>query len=355
MAIATILSFRLNGIMTYKYDTDHANRCMKSSVFQANAKLLQQRKRYVGFVTPEMKKRMQKAITLLIQSTPYKYQQHPVSGRIVCHKLSFITLTTPAHEKSHDAKYCHKHLLEPMLRELRRKHGMKSYIWKAEYQSNGQIHYHLTTEIMINHTTLRERWNKLLNENGMLDQFFSENGHRNPNSTDIHAVYKINNLEAYLVKYICKEYQNEEKLTGKVWDCSKNLKQGTYFKTELDYSTHQLIRKLQKTGEVITHYFEKAIYLDFKTSDYYSFFKNSIKQDFFKHLKNLQQWTQTTKTQTLTTPTALRDKVTPAQGITDSAKMIYTRKLGKHSDGWKRIIRNLSRQQLQLTYPCYLT
>lgn len=338
----TYLSFRHSGIMAYTQNIDHANRLKASQAFLDNASKLAQRERYKGFVTPALKKRMQKAITILLQSTPLKYSTHPVSGRTVAHKLSFITLTTPKHEKSTSAKFCHKHLLEPALRILRQRYGMKSYIWKVELQNNGQVHYHITTEIMINHTALRNIWNNLLRKNDMLAEFKKEYGHDNPNSTDIHAVHKINNLEAYLVKYICKEYQNETKLDGKIWDCSKNIKTADYFKAPLDFTTHQIIRKLQKTQQIITHYFEKAIYLDFKTSDYYIYFTDFLREQFFTHLENIQQW-----------KTLLNTVQTSVKSITGTVKEILQTKLQTLWHGSTKTTNYSRRQQLQLTYNCY--
>lgn len=340
----TYLSFRHSGIMAYTQNVDHGKRLMASQAFLNNASKLAQRERYKGFVTPALKKRMQKAITILLQSTPVTYSTHPVSGRTVAHKLSFITLTTPKHQNSTSAKWCHKNLLEPTLRVLRQRYGMKSYIWKVELQQNGQIHYHVTTEIMINHTALRNIWNNLLRKHDMLSDFKKQYGHDNPNSTDIHAVQKVNNLEAYLVKYITKEYQNETKLDAKVWDCSKNIKMAEYFKAPLDFTTHQIIRKLQKTREIITHYFEKAVYLDFKTSDYYIYFTDFIRDQFFTHLENIQSW------QTLLKPVR-----TSVQNITATVTEILQTKLPIHSAGSTKTTNYSKRQQLQLTYSCYST
>lgn len=287
-----VMSFRSSGVLYYNTPINHRNNLMKSTAFQNNVTLLKSRERYVGFVTDGIKKRMKRVITLLLQSTPYTYKIHPVSGRTISHKVSFITLTTPTHENSYDAKFCHKMLLEPTLRFLRAKHGMKSYIWKVELQSNGQIHYHITADIVINHTHLKDFWNNLLRKHSMLDQFKEKYGHDNPNSTDIHNVQKVNNLEAYLVKYICKEYQNESKINGKIWDCSTNLKANDYYKVQLDFQTHQQILQLQSTQQVKTLYFEKAIFLDFKTNDYYTFFRESIINEYYKHLNYIRSWTK---------------------------------------------------------------
>ena len=292
-----VLSFRHSSVLYYTTPLNHGRNLTSSAAFNKNAELLQKRERYKGLVTTGAIKRMRKAITLLIQSTPITYKWNPVISRSVAHQLSFVTLTMPPSKKSTDAKFCQKNLLEPILRHFRVKHGMKSYIWKLELQDNGSVHYHITTDFVIHHTALKQYWNKLLLKNGMLEDFKKQYGHENPNSTDIHQVSNIKNMEAYLVKYITKSYQNEAAVNGKVWDCSMNLKKADYFKMQLDGLTHQLIRTLQKTKQVATTYFEKAISLEFFTTDYYTFFTETIRNQFFSHLNNIRQWQiESTKT-----------------------------------------------------------
>lgn len=198
---------------------------------QATQQLLESVK-YSGQVTSGSKKRLTKAISLLIQSTKPRWIKNPVTKKSQYFQLSFITLTIPNQDKAKDAKFTHKNLLEPMLRVLRRRHQLKSYVWKAELQANGSVHYHLTSDIWINHTELRNEWNAILTKNGLLDGYYSENGNYNANSTDIHSVKKVKNMEAYLVKYVTKEYQNSVALNGKVWDCSRNLKASKYWTIE---------------------------------------------------------------------------------------------------------------------------
>lgn len=326
-----ILSFRSSGVLHYNVSANHRAKLLNSKSFLDNAVKLEKRERYKGYVSDGAKKRMRKAITLLLQSTPYTYKVHPVSGRVFHHKVSFVTLTTPKSEKSLDAKFCHKHLLEPFLRRMRDSFSMKSYIWKCELQENGQVHYHITADIVINHTELRDIWNNLLRKHGMLQEFKKQFGHDSPNSTDIHNVYKVGNLEAYLVKYICKAIGDEAKLNAKVWDCSRNVKSGDYFKIELDFRTHQIIRDLQTTKQVITKYFDKAIFLDFKTNDYYSFFTENIINNFHKHLNNIRTW----QTHLNGIKTALKTK-----------SVQLTNYLLTEERKWKPT-------QLQLMYPCY--
>lgn len=46
---------------------------------------------------------------------------------------------------------------------------------------------------------------------------------QDPNSTDIHGLYKIKNVPAYISKYMSKSETNKE-LKGRLWGCSDNLK-----------------------------------------------------------------------------------------------------------------------------------
>lgn len=288
------ISFRSSGLMYYSTSLRHRNAITNSSAFQANAAKLASRERYIGQVTSSMVKRMRKAITILIQSTPYQWIFNPISGKQVHHHLSFITLTITESAEVRCAKWSHKHLLEPMLRVLRNRYGMKSYIWKCELQKNGTIHYHITSDLFIQHDSLRMEWNKICQRLGLLDRFKAKYGHVNPNSTDIHSVQKVRNMESYMVKYITKELDKGQSLCAKVWDCSKNIKKADYFKCHLDTPTHEYIRELQTSLLVTTSYFDKAVFINFKTPDYYSYLSSNISQEFFNHLNQIRSWENVT-------------------------------------------------------------
>lgn len=261
-----------------------------SEKFKANAEKLLEREKYTGQITHGAKKRLTKAISLLVQSSPEKWIYNPVTKKTENHKLSFITLTLPAVEKAQDAKFTHKYLLQPMLRILRNKYKMCSYVWKAELQKNNSVHYHVTTDLFIRWEQLRQHWNALLRKNGLLQAFQQQYGHDNPNSVDIHSVQKVNDLEAYLVKYISKEYQNSKKLAGKVWDCSKNLKQAKYFTTTLDHELHQQINREIDLGWLKPVYRDHCTILRSRTTDYYQSFSKTIISEYFLHLNSILQW-----------------------------------------------------------------
>ncbi len=207
------------------------NNTTRSESFKENAALLTTREKYTGLLSEGAVKRMTKAIDLLISSTPTKQILNPVTKRRQPFKLSFITLTLPACNILSDKKES-KLMLEKLLRFLRSTHNMKSYVWKAETQKNGQIHYHITSDVYLHYSELRNYWNKILFKSGLFGEYFNNRGDRNINSTDIHSVKNIRDLGAYLIKYFTKKEQNETAIKGKVWDCSQNLKDFKYFTTD---------------------------------------------------------------------------------------------------------------------------
>lgn len=134
-----------------------------------------------------------------------------------------------------------------------RKKGLRNYIWKAELQKNGNIHFHLLTDFFISYQIVRDTWNNCQSKLGFISSFELKHGHRDPNSTDVKAVTSINNLAGYLSKYMLKptEKTKQQKLTadidlqrkGKVWDCSLNLKLKN---AEFDFLTDELYHELQR-------------------------------------------------------------------------------------------------------------
>jgi hypothetical protein len=120
-------------------------------------------------------------------------------------KVNFVTLTLPDTKEPITSNDLQKKLLNPFLTYMRKYHGLKNYVWRLEFQANGKLHVHLTTDSFLHLTTIREAWNRLLDNNGYLQLFFEKEGHKNPNSTDVHATKKVKNMAAYLAKYMSKK------------------------------------------------------------------------------------------------------------------------------------------------------
>lgn len=327
LTIIPTLSFRSSSIIYYDRIESHGRKYEMSAKQKENNLRLKELAKYSGTVTVNAKKRMRKAITLLLQTTQYRSILNRITKRYVSHKISFITLTFPPHSFSSDAKKCHKQLLEPMLRVLRRRYQMKSYIWKCELQKNGSIHYHLTSDCYIPYSMLKEEWNNILNRNGCLDDFKRVYGSADPNSVDVKAVRKIKNLEAYLVKYITKEIESNSGINAKVWDCSMNLKAGKYFETEVDNSSQNVINSAVDRKECEVVELDKCIIFKFKNQDYLKHFSSWVQSEASKHFSKIRKWTKESVQKSKLTELILLQKSsigdTMGIGITDSQMKLF--------------------------------
>lgn len=332
LAISQNLQFRSKSIVCYQQPHAISGQFSPSAKFVLNIEKLKKSAKYTGEITAGAKKRLTKAISLLVQSSAEKWVYNPITKKTVPHKISFITLTLPNVAAAKDAKFTHKNLLQPMLRILRNKYKMTSYVWKAELQKNESIHYHITTELFMPWDQLRQHWNALLNLHGLLDAFRGQYGHDSPNSVDIHSVSKVNDLEAYLVKYISKEYQNSKSLGSKVWDCSKNLKESKYYTTTLTHELHEVLKREIDLGWLQPIYRDRCVILRSRTTDYYQSFSKSIISDYYSHLTSITSWEKPSKSQTqkfTKTSTTALSTTTPPHGVTSdkpgplSSKICY--------------------------------
>lgn len=193
---------------------------------------------YAGKVTKGVQKRIQKCITLLIQSSPMRRIWNPVAEKFHDFQLAFITLTIPDHGTD-TAKDIYSKCLAPFLRWAR-SIGLRKYVWKAELQTRGAVHYHIATDVFVHYADAQNAWNKYMKKAGYLDAYAKKHKNFKPNSVDVHAVYRVDDMERYLGKYLSK---TGGAIQGKVWDASKTLKDGKYFSTELTPQNLHLLRK----------------------------------------------------------------------------------------------------------------
>ena len=249
-------------------------------------------KTYSGTMTDHTRKRIGRAIDMLLQISPLEKKYNPVTNKVIKHRLSFITLTVHSPKKMLTPKEGYDTLLMPFLRYFRDKEIMTSYIWKAEAQKRGQLHYHITTPSIIPYDTIKKYWNKLQEKAGLLDDYYKVHHHYNPNSTDIHSVKEIKDFGKYLAKEFCKTVQNETPTSGKLWDCSINIKGAKYFSTELDNAIGRNILQAHKHGHLKTLELDKCTVLKLKNMKSFSLLTPVEKSSYNEYLKTLRNKTK---------------------------------------------------------------
>lgn len=197
------------------------------------SKEIQGQKQYTGEITPSARKKLQSACDLLFALAKKKKVEFQGTGKKFSFRIALITLTISAPQGTFSDRELKRELLEPFLRHFRGK-GLFNYVWKAERQANGNLHFHILTDCYIDKTKCRDYWNKLQAKLGFIETFHHKHGHRHPNSTDCKAVKDEKGMTRYMLKYMLKSVNKSPQLelgrslakedVGKVWDCSLNLK-----------------------------------------------------------------------------------------------------------------------------------
>ncbi len=185
---------------------------------------LEVNKKYTGVLTWKSISKLRFSINLLVAQSIWKEVYSPNTHRFYKFKINFITLTLSAAQGPVPDRSIKNKMLEPFLRNMRNVYKLRSYVWRAERQKNGNIHFHITCDIFIPYDSIRDAWNLQLGKYHFIKDFKNANNSEFPNSTDVHAVHSIKDLAAYLTKYMSKIENMKDVIEGKVWDCSRNLK-----------------------------------------------------------------------------------------------------------------------------------
>lgn len=274
------------------YDKPTGNRSSRNSLalylLQNKKQLCDARaKAYKGTLSEGAIKRMSKAINLLVASAERRKVWSKILNKTISFQLSFITLTIPDNTPM-PAKQLHKECLQPLLRWLRKTHGMLNYVWKVEQQQRGQLHYHLTSDCYVDLQELRNYWNKLVERAHLMEGYKTYYQSSNPNSTDVHSVKNIRDLASYLIKYFTKEYQNPTSLDGKLWDCSTTLKQAKYYSTEFTGDIEaDVLQAVERKLVKLKMYDRFEIYL-FRDLEPISLMPYEVKRAYIKNLLGIR-------------------------------------------------------------------
>jgi hypothetical protein len=172
-----------------------------------------------GIVSDKAAKRLQHKIELLYDVARMKTIYSKKRDKHFRYKVGFLTLTL-ASPQVHTDKEIHFSCFAPFIRELRLNNSAFLYVWRAETQANGNIHYHICTNIFIHKDWVNRRWNYWQNKLGYVDRY----GKPDPPSAKIQPCLSVDGLGAYMAKYMSKDAEGRRPVTIKNWDCSNCLK-----------------------------------------------------------------------------------------------------------------------------------
>jgi len=190
--------------------------------FHVEHSLAEARKRtYCGYLS--------KAAQTVIHKRLFGWMEAVRIGNHVNHKtkskdrrsLIFITLTLSSAQR-HDDRWIKKNMLELFIKRMQSKFGIENYFWKAEAQKNGNLHFHLITDVYIPMTFIQSNWNEVQRSHGYLDHYFSVNGHYNAPSTHVRELSAMLDGIGYAMKY-CKKDTTSRPIKGSIFRFSDSL------------------------------------------------------------------------------------------------------------------------------------
>lgn len=241
-----------------------------------------------GVLSKAAKKRLTLAIEYFLLLNKPDTGKTGNTGRHYKNKITFITLTLPSKQIHTDNEIKSK-CLNQFLIELSKYHKVSQYVWRSEYQKNGNIHFHILTNRYIFWNDIRNRWNRIINKLGYVDRYrdnlkeYHKNGFQvradllktwpleqqkkayaeglktdfhNPNSIDIHKIDNISQIQKYLTKYLTKEEQSKQpnlnsqseelKGIGRTWGASIILSNIKGASAEIDSEIEEHLKTIEE-------------------------------------------------------------------------------------------------------------
>lgn len=251
--------------------------------------LLNSDHKHNDLISNQAARKIQKAVRYLLFLANDKKAYSRMSGRSFKFKISFVTLTLSS-KQVHSDNVIKSKLLNQFLTEAKKLWNVSNYIWRAEKQVNGNIHFHILTDKFIPWEELRNVWNRIQNKLGYVDNYRSQQksffrdgfrvrkdllykwsekdqrrayvqgaqaGWNNPNSTDVHSLRFINKIDSYITKYLKKD-SKKKGLIGRLWGCSTSLSNLTGAKIDIDSlisAELDKLREVYKPVEIRKDYF----------------------------------------------------------------------------------------------------
>ena len=228
--------------------------CISSAFPSSHTRKLPENTDHRGLISQKAAIRIKKGIDWLLVLAQDKKYYNIKKGKDYQFKLAFITLTLSALQR-HTDNTIKSQLLNQFLIEAKKKWRVVHYLWRAEPQKNGNIHFHILVDKFCPWSEVRDTWNRIQNKLGYVSRYRNEmkrfhasgfrvrknllnkwayksqlrayrtgskNDWNSPNSTDVHSIRLIHNLPAYLAKY-CIKNKEGRKIKGKLWGLSTSL------------------------------------------------------------------------------------------------------------------------------------
>lgn len=274
-------------------------------------------------ISAPAQKNLRDKVTWLYHLARSRYTKTYNGKEIFNFKINFLTLTLPS-KQIHPTTQITADCFNQFLTEIRQRTKMENYVWRLEFQANGNVHYHIVTDTYIDYFLCQKIWNRIINKLGYVDAFASkmksltmveyweiygkslpENwadcqrkylqgralGWQNPPSVDVKVCTSAKSIGLYISKYFSKkeksgciknDLDNEENsFSLRLWFCSRSLsklKAVTEFCEAIDFRPDLLIKAVAGV-RVFVHQYATCYYFEL------SKMANYVKELLFPYLR----------------------------------------------------------------------
>lgn len=312
-----------SGVVCYEYWNGPRRKNKTSFNFKSFDQLQEpsERKAYTGILRPGALRKLRWSINLLVSQAKWKDAYNSQTNSTFKFKVNFITLTLPAAQRGISDKAIKKDCLSRWIDTMRSAYGLHAYVWRAERQYNGNIHFHITTDTYLPWDAICSVWNHFLARYHFIDEYQERNGAGAPNSTDVHSVQAINNLAAYMVKYMSKDpiehlkdvnkklrkkgskpivpdnhpwrsIPSQPKWTdpieGAVWDCSMNLKTKKRVEFEMDNTLSEWVSQVMDSDPDRCYNGDRFLFISMSDSEKKRYLNGRWFNEYQAWLKSIQ-------------------------------------------------------------------
>lgn len=275
-------------------------------------------------ISAAAQKTLQDKVTWLYHLARSRYTKTYSGKEIFNFKINFLTLTLPS-KQIHPTSQITSECFNQFLTEIRQRTNMTNYVWRLEFQGNGNVHYHIVTDTFIDYFFCLKVWNRIINKLGYVDAFASKmkslsmleywetygnsepskwdicnkrylqgraTSWQNPPSVDVKVCTSSKAIGLYISKYFSKkeksgciknDLDNEENSFGlRLWFCSRSLsllKAVTEFCEAIDFRPDILIKGIAGV-RVFVHQYATCYYFEL------SKLANYAKSLLFPYLRN---------------------------------------------------------------------
>ena len=187
--------------------------------------------------------------------------------------IILLTLTLPSRQM-HSDKEIKRFILIPFIQKLTYHFNSLNYLWKAEPQKNGNIHFHILIDKFIDKDFVRELWNKSCHAQGYTgfdDKKYDKFG---APSTRIEGLREKYNAISYIASYITKN-EGSRLINGRLWGCNNELRE-----------LKPIESKMNKEGvlEIVEHIARSSN--DIICSEHYCLIKNVPDKELIPYIAN---------------------------------------------------------------------